>query len=201
MYVPKHFAIEDRAWVRAFVRSHNFGTLISRHEGELFATHLPFMLDDEPAPNGTLRAHMARENPQWRSFGEEPVLAIFAGPHGYVSPSLYESNLPKVPTWNYVAVHIYGTPRRIDDLGDVEALLRKLIVQEEAGAADPWTYERVDEPYRKSAIHHIVAFEIPIVRIEAKAKLSQNRPAADQRNVAGALGGELAEAMRDLVLG
>jgi transcriptional regulator len=200
MYVPKAFRIDDIAWVRDFVDAHPFGTLVTIRDGEPFATHVPFLIDPEPSPYGTLRAHMARENPHWRAFEESPSLVIFAGPHAYVSPSWYRSDGPKVPTWNYATVHIYGQAHAIEDTAKAEKILRRLIEREESGSADPWTFERVDEPYRREMIHHIVAFEIPIERFEAKAKLSQNRPPIDRRLVADALGGEIAELMEELVL-
>ena len=198
MYIPKHFKIDDLAWVRAFVDAHPFGTLVTTRAGEPFATHLPFLIDPEPAPHGTLRAHMARANPHWRAFEESPALVIFTGPHAYVSPSWYRSDDPKVPTWNYAAVHVYGRAHAIAETAKAEKILRRLIEREESASADPWTFERVDEPYRREMIHHIVAFEIPIERIEAKAKLNQNRPPLDRRLVADALGGESAALMEEL---
>ena len=200
MYVPKAFAVADPAWAHRFIETYGFGTLVTLRDGEPFATHLPFLIEPENGPRGTLLAHMARENPHWRAFGESPSLAIFTGPHAYVSPSWYRSPAAKVPTWNYTAVHVYGKARAVDDVAEAETILRKLIGQAEKDFPDPWTFERVDEPYRREMIHHIVAFTIPIDRIEAKAKLNQNRPPLDRRLVAEAVGGELAGLMEELSL-
>ncbi|MBV8601004.1 MAG: FMN-binding negative transcriptional regulator [Candidatus Eremiobacteraeota bacterium] len=200
MYVPKAFAVEDRAWAERFIDANSFGTLVTVRDGEPFATHLPFLIEPERGPHGTLLAHMARANPHWQAFGDVPSLAIFSGPHAYVSPSWYRSAAPKVPTWNYAAVHVYGKVRLVEDVAATETLLRKLIAHAERGFDDPWTFERVDEPYRREMIHHIVAFEIPIDRIEAKAKLNQNRPEQDRRLVAEAVGGELGKMMEEVAL-
>src|SRR6476620_10303297 len=109
MYLPKSFQIEDLGELHAFILAHNFASLITQHQGAPFATHLPFLLDAERGPHGTLLAHMARANPQWRGFASgQPALVIFQGPHTYISPSWYEPIAPSVPTWNYATVHAYG---------------------------------------------------------------------------------------------
>src|ERR1700691_3076112 len=108
MYIPKHFVVDDPAWIRSFMEKNAFATLVTVLQGELFATHLPILYAPNPAPLGTLRAHMARANPHWQSFGDVQQLAIFTGPHAYVSPTWYETTAPAVPTWNYTAVHVYG---------------------------------------------------------------------------------------------
>jgi len=113
MYIPNSHRADDRAQLHGLMRQYNFATLVTQHEDAPFATHLPFLLDTERGAHGTLLAHLARANPQWRDFvaGRE-VLVIFQGPHAYISPSWYQVH-PSVPTWNYAVVHAYGVPRII----------------------------------------------------------------------------------------
>src|SRR5262245_25072902 len=103
MYIPKSFAETDGATLYPFIRDNNFAALVTEHEGQLIASHLPFLIDSE---RGVLRAHLARANDQWQAFDGREALVIFQGPHAYVSPSWYEVQ-PSVPTWNYTAVHVY----------------------------------------------------------------------------------------------
>ncbi len=185
MYTPKHFAETDSA-AQALMRDHPFATLISSGEGGPTASHLPLILDSSRGPHGTLRGHMARANPQWQSFaGATGVLVIFQGPHAYISPAWYGAD-QAVPTWNYSAVHAYGTPRVIEAPGAVRALLEDQVALFESGFEQPWDTTGLEEGWLAAMIRGVVAFEIEIARIEAKAKLSQNRP-ADQARVAAAL--------------
>ncbi|HEY3992780.1 MAG TPA: FMN-binding negative transcriptional regulator, partial [Ktedonobacteraceae bacterium] len=116
MYVPKHFREDDLTVLQKLMRDYSFATLISTQvDGVPVATHLPVFLESEPAPYGTLKAHLALGNAQWRTFQEgREVLVIFQGPHSYISPSWYEVEL-SVPTWNYATVHAYGQPRLITE--------------------------------------------------------------------------------------
>lgn len=200
MYIPKHFIVDDPEWIRSFMQTNAFATLVTTLRGELFATHLPFLYDPKPAPLGTLRAHMARANPHWESFGESQQLAIFTGPHAYVSPTWYQTDGPAVPTWNYTAVHAYGKAKIIDDPSGVRELLRELTDREESGRSPRYTVEGVEREYFDHMARQIVAFEIPLVRIEAKAKLSQNRTPEERRRVADTLGGELKALMEEVSL-
>ncbi|MDH3228396.1 MAG: FMN-binding negative transcriptional regulator [Alphaproteobacteria bacterium] len=184
MYVPKHFSVEDRDSLDRVIRDNPFGLLVGAVDGAPFATHLPFLLDGD-----RLLAHVARGNPHWNAFdGTTGMLAVFSGPHAYVSPRWYEPG-PAVPTWNYIAVHVYGAPRIIADAASVRTLLDRLVGEYEAGA---WTVDGQDADYIDRMMRGIVAFEMPIARIEGKFKLSQNRPAEDRRRVAA----ELAESGR-----
>lgn len=200
MYIPKHFVVDDPVWIRSFMEKNAFATLVTVLKGELFATHLPVLYAANPAPLGTLRAHMARANPHWQSFDVEQQLAIFTGPHAYVSPTWYEATGPAVPTWNYTAVHAYGKATIVDDPAAVRDLLRDLTDREESGRDPRYTLEGLDEEYVEHMARQIVAFEIPLVRIEAKAKLSQNRTPDERRRVATILGGDLEELMQELSL-
>lgn len=175
MYVPKHFAVEDRAALDAVIRDNPFGLLIGELEGAPFATHLPFLLDGD-----RLLSHFARGNPHWKSIdGRAEMLAVFSGPHAYVSPRWYEAE-QAVPTWNYVAVHVYGAPRVIEDPVRVRDLLDRLVTEYEG---DAWSLGGRDADFTERMSRGIVAFEMPIERIEGKFKLSQNRPVEDRRRV------------------
>jgi transcriptional regulator len=137
---------------------------------------------------------MARPNPQWRDFerlaeaGQE-ALVIFQGPHSYISPAWYGEGPPNVPTWNYVAVHAYGIPRTLDDPAAVRALLERLVATQEAGQTPPWSTAGLTEKFIDGMQRGLVAFEIPVTRLEAKAKLSQNKAPAQVAAAAAVLEG------------
>src|SRR5438105_8078807 len=121
MYIPAAFRESRPEALHALIRAHSFGTLISVVDSELFATHMPFLLDADRGRNGTLVGHLARPNPHWHSFGSL-ALAIFQGPHAYVSPSWYATD-QAVPTWNYTAVHAYGVPLIVEAPAQVSEIL------------------------------------------------------------------------------
>ena len=178
MYIPKSFAETDAAILYQFMRDHNFASLVTQHDGQLAATHLPFMLDAE---RGVLQAHLARANDQWKAFDGGEALVIFQGPHAYVSPTWYETH-PSVPTWNYTAVHVYGSPRVVDDEPTTRRMLRELVENHEHGRRPEWDMA-LPEEYFQTMLKAIVFFELPIARIEGKFKLNQNRSEADQASV------------------
>jgi transcriptional regulator len=202
MYVPEAFRIADREVIERFIASHGFATLVSQHGEGPFATHVPLLLDRD-GDRDVLLGHVARANPHWRSFdGESEALAIFHGPHAYVSPSWYATS-PAVPTWNYAVVHVYGRPRVIDDGSHVRALLERLVARYESTRAQPWSASELPPEYMERLTKAIVAFEMPVDRIEAKFKLGQNRSRQDVEGVidaltdeGGANGRALAELMR-----
>jgi transcriptional regulator len=172
--------------LHALIREHSFGTLVSHDGPGLQASHLPFLLDPERGPHGTLVGHMARANPQWQSFrGEAQALVIFQGPHAYISPSWYAIEL-SVPTWNYVTVHAYGVPRLVEDTPALLEILQATVQIYEAPLPEPWSMERLPGEFVKKLTRAIVGFEVPIARLEGKSKLSQNRSQADQE---GAIAG------------
>jgi transcriptional regulator len=186
MYIPEAFRLEDRDAIAEVMRRFDFALLVTAPinksgAGLPQASHLPFLYDPERGAQGTLLAHMARPNPQWRDFealaaaGQE-ALVIFQGPHSYISPTWYGEGPPNVPTWNYVAVHAYGLPRVIEEAGQVRALLERLVETQEAGLSPPWSTAGLTEKYLAGMQRGLVAFEIPVSRLEAKAKLSQNKP-------------------------
>ncbi|MFO0995959.1 MAG: FMN-binding negative transcriptional regulator [Alphaproteobacteria bacterium] len=179
MYLPGHFREDDLASMHAVMREHDFALLVAELEGRIEAAHLPVLLDPARGERGTLLAHMARANPLWRSFssGREAIV-VFQGPHAYVSPNWYATP-GSVPTWNYLAVHAYGMPRILDDERDVRALLDRLVEVQEHGLPKPW--RAADYPKVVDAmLPGVVAFEIPIARLEGKWKLSQNKSRADR---------------------
>ena len=193
MYIPPAFWEERIEALHDLMRRHSFATLVSVLGGELFSTHLPLLLDPARGEYGTLVGHLARANPHWRAFdsagttdqsGPE-TLAIFSGPHAYVSPSWYETEMA-VPTWNYVAVHAYGRPRVIEDAERLKRVLADLVGTYESGFERPWQMDRLPDDYVNKMAANVVGFEIEITRLEGKRKLSQNRPQADR---AGAIAG------------
>jgi transcriptional regulator len=186
MYIPKAFREDDSRTLHAFMRKYSFATLVTQQNGVPFASHVPFILDAERGPHGTLLAHMARANPQWHDFDKaQEVLVIFQGPHAYISPSWYEVEL-SVPTWNYAVVHAYGLPHLIEDEKELYNLLKTLIQTHEANFEKPWTFQLPDD-YLQKMMRSIVGFEIQITRLEGKFKLSQNRTATERENVIAAL--------------
>lgn len=186
MYIPKGFREDDILTLHTFMRTYSFATLVTQHEGEPFATHLPVLLDTGRGPHGTLLAHMARANPQWHDFNSaQEVLVIFQGPHAYISPSWYEVEL-SVPTWNYATVHTYGFPRLIEEREELYTLLKTLIQTHEAQFEKPWPFQLPGD-YMQKMMSGIVGFEIEITRLEGKFKLSQNRSATERENVIASL--------------
>jgi transcriptional regulator len=188
MYIPKHFAIDETDACHQVIVDNDFGELVTLDDAGLpFASHLPFLIDTTRGASGTLMAHMARANPQWRHFTSgKAALAMFHGPHAYISPAWYATH-PAVPTWNYIAVHAYGVPKIVDAPAAMEKILRRLVDANEAANGTTWRMSGLTEKYLGSMMRAIVAFEIPIDRLEGKAKLSQNRDTTDQGRVAEAL--------------
>ncbi len=174
MYVPTHFAATDETALADFIDEHSFGTLVTVDHGAPFASHVPFLLDRKA---GLLHCHLARANPQWRQLeSATSVLAIFAGPHAYVSPTWYVDS--GVPTWNYAVVHVSGEARAIDDAGMTRQHVEALASKHERRSAAPWT-----PSYDPRRLAGIVGVEIRIREMQGKFKLSQNRSAADRAEV------------------
>src|SRR4028118_105372 len=170
MYIPPLFKVEDSNKLSAVIQQYSFATIITHDGGSPFVSHLPVLFRPQLGPHGTLVSHMARANPQWQHFGNgEEVLAIFQGPHAYISPSWYETALA-VPTWNYVAVHVYGLPILIECEAELEGLLQETIDKYEASFPNPWKGD-LPADFKTKLIKPIVGFEIPVSRIEGKFKL------------------------------
>jgi transcriptional regulator len=205
LYIPKQFQITDTAWCHTLMRAQSFAAMITADDaGAPFATHLPMLVDPARGPLGTLRGHVARANPHWRYVAAgRPTLAVFSGAHAYVSPSWYATH-PSVPTWNYVAVHATGTGTLVEDPEQVKTLLGDLVRTYESSGPTAWSLEGLAADYLAGMQRGIVAFEIPIERLEGKAKLSQNRDAVDQARTREALAASddpLARAVAALMAG
>lgn len=186
LYVPDSFAENDLATLHAFIAAHAFATLISPDAHDPPITHLPLLLDARRGEHGTLLGHVARANPHWRHLESgSTALALFHGPHAYVSPGWYV-NHPSVPTWNYAVVHVHGRPRVTHEATELEGLVARLVEAFEHSREPPWRMQLPDD-YQAQMLGAIVGFEIEITRITAKFKLSQNRPADDRARVAAAL--------------
>jgi transcriptional regulator len=184
MYSPKFNQVTDRSILIEAMRSYSFAILFgpqsaSEAAASAVATHLPLVVKDE-GEHGVIEGHFARANPHWKSLAGRETLVVFSGPHSYVSPTLYAEAL-SVPTWNYIAVHAYGTLGLIEDDAGKDALLKDLIHLHEPAYAELWRAQ--PEGFRRTMLAGIVGFRIPIARIEGKFKLSQNRPEIDRRNV------------------
>ena len=185
MYTPAHFREDRLPVLHRWMRENSFATFVSVIDGAPFATHLPALLDSSRGQFGTIRAHMARANPHWRTFETRAeLLVIYQGPHGYITPSWYEASAA-VPTWNYTAVHAYGVPRVLEGEAAM-ALLLDQVALFESGFEKPWSTSGQAPGYIEGLAKGIVAFEVEVTRLEGKGKLSQNRP-ADREQVLDAL--------------
>ncbi len=201
MYIPQHFREDDLTVLQAFMRQYSFATLISTQEdGVPMATHLPMFLESEPAPYGTLKAHLALGNAQWRTFQKErEVLVIFQGPHSYISPSWYEVEL-SVPTWNYATVHAYGLPHFITDQTELYTHLSQLIATHEGQFPQPWPFEKLPMDYIEKMMRGTVGLSIAITRLEGKYKMSQNRSLQDRQQVIEALSASPDSTVREVAV-
>jgi transcriptional regulator len=192
MYVPAHFAMDD-AQVHELLAHHGAADLITVTDQGLLATMLPFVFDAEAGPHGALLGHVARNNDQWRVPARGESLVIVRGADAYISPGWYQSKKEHgrvVPTWNYITAHVYGQLVVHDDPGWVENLVRRLTAKHEAHMTEPWSVDDAPAPFVAGQLRAIVGLELAITRIEAKAKLSQNRPEADVTGVVAGLRAE-----------
>lgn len=205
MYQPPHFR-EDRLEVQhELIRTHPLGLLITAGPGGLQANPIPFLVYADATERGTLRAHMARGNPQWHELDAvDECLVVFQGPQQYITPSWYPTKQQTgkvVPTWNYVTVHAWGRPRAIEDGAWLRRQVEDLTNSQEGKRPAPWLVSDAPEPYLASQFKGIVGIEIPVARIEGKWKVSQNRPAQDRVGVVAGLrdSGEQSQVMAALV--
>jgi transcriptional regulator len=199
VYVPAHFN-EDRIDVlQELIRSTGLATLVSMTADGLIASHAPMMLDREPMPYGTLIGHLARANPHARS--ADPgvqTLVVFQGPDGYITPSYYAAKKEHgkvVPTWNYAAIHAYGTLEVFDDPDRLLRVVTRLTHQFETPRAQPWAVSDAPGDFVAGMLRGIVGIALPIARLVGKMKMSQNRPAAD---IPGVVEGLRQDGMDDL---
>lgn len=189
MYQPPLFRETRPEVLHELVRAHPLGLLVSVGSDGPVADLMPFLLDTEAGAHGRLLAHMARANPQWRIISDnpgKPVLVVFQGVNTYVTPSWYETKRETgkvVPTWNYAIVQIRGTARILDDHDWLAWQINKLTDTHEGKRQHPWRVSDAPEPFVDAQIKGIIGLEITIESIEGKWKVSQNRPAADQKGV------------------
>jgi transcriptional regulator len=188
VYIPDHFAVRERATIARLMHDYPFATLLTP-AAEPLVTHLPLLHFADCEPHGTLVGHFARANPHARSAENVESVAIFHGPHAYVTPSWYADPAAAVPTWNYAVAHVHGTVELARDAAETRAILDLLVQRFESGRANPWQLG-LDALRLSAMVGAIVGFRIRVKRIEAKLKLSQNRSGEDQRRVAAGLESE-----------
>ncbi|WP_192253500.1 FMN-binding negative transcriptional regulator [Mesorhizobium caraganae] len=200
MYQPPHFVETRQDVLHGLIRSHPLGLLISNGQDGPIANAIPFLLDAEAGPNGKLRAHLAKANPQWRLLADNPaspVLVVFQGADAYVTPSWYETKRETgkvVPTWNYAIVQVRGMVRVIDDAQWIAQQISDLTLSQEGARETPWAVTDAPPNFIQSQIKGIIGLEIEIAEISGKWKVSQNRPVADRVGVAEGLEKEAAGA-------
>ncbi|WP_374443029.1 FMN-binding negative transcriptional regulator [Stella sp.] len=206
LYNPPHFREQDRAVLDDQIRRTAFATLVTAGAEGPIVSHLPLLLMPEPAPDGALIGHVARANPQWRQSDlDKPALAIFGGPHAYVSPGWYPGKREHgrvVPTWNYAVVHVTGRLVVLHDADAVLDIVRRLTDVHEASFATPWQVSDAPDEFVRAQLKGIVGLRLEITSVEGKMKLSQNRPVSDREAVVAGLdarGDAAASAVSDLM--
>ena len=191
MYLPSHFEETRVEILHGLIRAHPLGALVTFGTDGLNGNHVPFEIHPDPAPYGTLRAHVARANPVWREFSKEvEPLVIFQGAQIYVTPSWYQTKKETgkvVPTFNYIVVHAYGTLRVFEDAAWLRKFVGGLTDRFEASRAQPWAVTDAPEEFVAMQLRAIVGIEIQLTRLIGKWKTSQNRPSADQEGVIAGL--------------
>jgi transcriptional regulator len=197
MYIPAHFSV-DPDGVKRMLSDLVAADLVTSSEGGLSATFLPLLYDPAAGEQGSVKGHVARTNHVWRQKTLGEALVIGHGPNGYVSPSWYPSKDEHgrvVPTWNYLTLHIHGRLVVHDDVAWVEDIVRRLTERHESDREQPWSVDDAPNEYLAGQLRAIVGVEVVITGVEAKAKLSQNRPPAD---IDGVVAGLLADGRADV---
>jgi transcriptional regulator len=178
MYIPKYYREEDREKILTFLKQNNFPAIVSFDGERPIATHAPVDIVEDGNDKLTIYAHISRANPQWKTFGEQEILLIFQGAHTYISPRWY--NHINVPTWNYMMIHVYGTPRLLQG-DELYALLSRLVHHHEARTQ--YSLESLPQDFVQKEMKGIVGLAIDVTRIDAGYKLSQNRNDEDHENI------------------
>ena len=211
MYLPAHFKEHRAPVLHDLIRAHPLAVLVTLDANGLVANHIPMELDAEAGALGTLRGHVARANPVWKSHRPEvEAMAVFQGPDDYITPQYYATKAATgkvVPTWNYATVHAYGPLRAIEDAAWLRGFVEQLTDRHEAELPQvpggvPWKVSDAPEDFIAGQLKAIVGIEIPLTRIEGKWKVSQNRPSEDRAGVVAGLvkaGGPSRHAMAELV--
>jgi transcriptional regulator len=189
VYQPPLFTARDAAATGQVIRDYPFATLITARAPEPQVSHLPLLLHPEPRPSGELIGHMARANPHWRQFADGPTMAVFQGPHEYISPSWYAEPESAVPTWNYAVVHVHGQVNLVEGRDETLAVLDELVDRFESSRPRPWRLQLKGRQL-EAMVGAIVAFRMVIERTDTKLKLSQNRSAIDRQRVVDGLRAE-----------
>lgn len=201
MYMPPAFREERIEVLHAAIREAGLATLVTLTDEGLIASHVPLLLDPAPAPYGTLIGHLASPNPQAKhSVADVQALAIFQGPDVYVTPNWYATKRETgkvVPTWNYVAIHAYGSIRFFDEPARLLEIVTRLTERHENPRAQPWAVADAPADFVGGMLRGIIGFEIPIARLQGKWKMSQNRPQADR---AGVIAGLTEEGREDIAV-
>ncbi|HEY3643958.1 MAG TPA: FMN-binding negative transcriptional regulator, partial [Gammaproteobacteria bacterium] len=183
MYTPSHFVNQDLGELHAMMRRHPFALLVSHHGGKSHLTHLPFHLDAARGAQGTLEAHLGAMNPHCAAIAAgAPSTVVFQGPDAYVSPRWYVDPAKNVPTWNYVAIHVHGTPRPVTESARLLQMIGRLTDEHEAYIEKPWSIREAGV-HAEQLAKHILGFDLPIETLEGKYKLSQNRSDGDRAGV------------------
>jgi transcriptional regulator len=180
LFIPDIYKNENQEEINDFLEKNSFGILINQTDGKLWATHIPLVLDINKNGKQILFGHISKENPQWKSFADnDEILAVFSGPHSYISSSWYDHE--NVPTWNYIAIHVYGKIKIIEGEAVIESL-KKLVDKYEQKSENPIRIEDLSKKTMRQT-NGIVAFEIEINEIQAQHKLSQNRDKKNKDNI------------------
>ena len=190
MYIPTQFRIDDRDEIRRALRMARLASLVTCGDEGLVATPMPLLLSETEGELGTLYGHLARANPQWKTDARE-AMAIFMGPDAYISPSWYATKQETgkvVPTWNYIAVHAYGPVEFFDDPERLLDVVTRLTRLHEADRREPWAVSDAPDRFVQAQLRGIVGVRLPVTRVEAKSKMSQNRNQADRAGLVRGLG-------------
>ena len=187
LYVPRPFGAANRVAIARLVHDHPFATLVTPAAPEPHVSHVPLIWVGDCEPYGTLLGHFARANPHVEVAAGVESIAIFHGPHAYVSPSWYADPAAAVPTWNYAVVHAHGTPRAIEDKDWLYALVTALTDSQESHRAEPWKVTDAPDEFVRATLGAIVGIEMPVTRLVGKWKSSQNRSEADRAGVSAQL--------------
>jgi transcriptional regulator len=185
MYIPKHFSNTDKDSIMEFIRKYSFGLIVSAQDNIPEATHLPFLIEERDG-EVIITSHLAKANPQSGLLTDNEVMVVFSEPHAYVSPQHYEKE-QSVPTWNYIAVHVYGRATIIDAEDELNTLMEKMIAQYDTAYLSQWN--NLPAEYKNKMFKGIVAFEIKASSLQAKNKLSQNRSDTERENIIKAFEG------------
>jgi transcriptional regulator len=190
MYTPPAFRVDDVLEIHVVMRQARSATLVTMTEEGLMGTLVPMLLDETEGPHGTLYAHVARANSQWRLTPVGEAMAVFQGPEAYVTPSWYATKQEThkvVPTWNYVAVHAYGTVEFFEDANRLLDVVTRPTSLHERTRPEPWAVTDAPADFIKAQLRGIVGLRMPITRLDAKRKMSQNRNTVDRTGVVAAL--------------